>query len=349
MNSSATSGSGADGSRIRFGVLAASRIAEKALVAPAADVAEVEIAAVGARDSDRAAEAAARWGARHSYGSYWDLIESDHVDAVYIGTPAALHRKWTLAALEAGKHVLCEKPLASNADDAAVMAAAAEAAADSGLVAMEGFHWRFHPFAQQIRDVIDAGEIGDVRRIESRFDIENGGIRQSDIRWNYELGGGALMDLGCYPIQFVRWAAGDDPEVVSASAVCPNNDGVDGQLQAELAWPALGASGSIHTSMIADTEGAVNNLIVTGTKGTLSADNPLAPQRGAVMTVESDSGTRQVEAATSSTYFHQLEAFVDAVAHGADFPTTMRDGVTNMAIIDDCYRAAGLEPRPTAN
>lgn len=334
---------------VRFGILAASRIAEKALVAVMDDVAGAEITAVGARDGDRAAEAAARWGAAYSYGSYQELIESDHVDAVYIATPASLHRPWTLAALAAGKHVLCEKPLAANADDAAVMADAADYAAGDGLVAMEAFHWRYHPYAQQIKDVITSGEIGDVRRIESRFDIGDGGIAQGDIRWNYALGGGALMDLGCYPIQFVRWAAGDDPEVVSASAVCPNDDGVDGQLEAELAWPALGASGSIHTSMIADdVDGAMNELVVTGTAGTLTAENPLAPQRGAVMTVENGDGRRQVDAANSSTYLHQLEAFVDAVVNGAPFPTTMRDGVTNMAVIDACYRAAGLEPRPAA-
>ncbi len=328
---------------IRIGVLAASRIAEKALIAPAAEVDGVEISAVGARDAGRAAEAASRWGASHSYGSYQALVDSEHVDAVYIGTPATLHRPWTLAALAAGKHVLCEKPLAANAADAEVMADAADA---SDLVAMEAFHWRYHPFAQQIRDVITSGEIGDIRRIESRFDIGDGGIAQGDIRWQYDLGGGALMDLGCYPVQFVRWAAGDDPEVVSASAVCPNDDGVDGQLQADLAWPSLGASGSIHTSMIAEIDGAENNLVVTGTKGTLTAENPLAPQHGATLTVESDNGSRTESVADSATYVHQLEAFVDAITNGTSFPTTMRDGVTNMAVIDACYQAAGLDPRP---
>ncbi len=329
---------------IRIGVLAASRIAEKAVVAQVAKVDGVEISAVGARDAGRAADAAARWGAAHSYGSYRELVESEHVDAVYIGTPATLHRPWTLEALAAGKHVLCEKPLAANAADAEVMASAAES---TGLVAMEAFHWRYHPYAQQIKDVITSGEIGDVRRIESRFDIGSGGIAEGDIRWQYELGGGALMDLGCYPIQFVRWAAGDDPEVVSASAVCPNDDGVDGQLEAELAWPSLGASGRIHTSMIADFDGAENDLVVTGTNGTLTAVNPLAPQNGASLTVETGDGVRTEEVADSATYLHQMEAFVDAIANGTPFPTTMRDGVTNMAIIDACYQAAGLDPRPS--
>ncbi len=328
---------------IRIGVLAASRIADKAVVAPVSQIDGVEISAVGARDAARAAEAAERWGAAHSYGSYRELVESDQVDAIYIGTPATLHRPWTLAALAAGKHVLCEKPLAANAEDAAVMAEAADA---SGLVAMEAFHWRYHPYAQQIKDVITSGEIGDIRRIESRFDIGEGGIPQGDIRWQYPLGGGALMDLGCYPIQFVRWAAGDDPEVVSASAICPNDDGVDGQLEAELAWPALGASGRIHTSMIAEFDGAENDLVVTGTKGTLTAVNPLAPQNGASLTVDTESGSRTEEVDDSATYFHQLVAFADAINNGTAFPTTMGDGVTNMAIIDACYQAAGLEPRP---
>jgi len=336
------------GGTVRIGLLAASRIAEKAVVSPVPDVDGVEITAVGARDGARAAEAAAKWGVAHSYGSYAELVESDQVDAVYIAPPATLHREWTLAALAAGKHVLCEKPLAANAEDARTMAAAAEAAEMSGLVAMEAFHWRYHPCARQLKEVIESGELGDIRRIESRFDIGLGGIPQSDIRWDYSLGGGALMDLGCYPVQFVRWAAGDNPEVVSARAVCPNDDGVDGQLEAELAWPSLGADGSIHTSMIADTNGAHNDLVVTGTKGRMVVDNPLAPQRGATLTVETDDGARQEPVATTSTYFHQLVAFREAVVNGAPFPTTMRDGVDNMAVIDDCYRAAGLEPRPTA-
>ena len=342
---------------IKLGLLAASRIATQAVVQPASKVDGVEVVAVAARSADRAAEAAAEWGAERSYGSYQELIDSD-VDAVYIATPAALHRQWAVAALEAGKHLLCEKPLASNAEDAAVIAAAAEVAAADGVVAMEAFHWRYHPFAEQIRRALVSGELGNVTRVLTRFDIEEGRIPRSDIRWDLSIGGGTLMDLGCYNVQWLRFVgemlALGEPEVTSAVAVCPV-EGVDGDMQAELSWSDGAVTGHLGTSMIADFSdedpddvigGHINNLIVHGDRGTLKATNPLAPHNGAALVVATDNGQRFEEVPSSSTYHHQMVAFRDAITDGKPFPTTIADGVRNMAVIDACYRAAGLDPRP---
>ncbi len=156
---------------IRLGLVAASRIAKAAVIAPLAEVDGVELAAVGARDLERARAAADEWGASHAFGSYAELIGSDEVDAVYIGTPASLHRAWAVAAIEAGKHVLCEKPFAANADDARLIA---DAARSGDVVVMEAFHWRYHPYAQLIRDTLDSGVLGRIDRIESAFDIPDG-------------------------------------------------------------------------------------------------------------------------------------------------------------------------------
>ncbi len=344
---------------IKLGLLAASRIATQAVVQPAAQVDGVDIAAVAARSADRAAEAAAAWGAERSFGSYRELIESD-VDAIYIGTPAALHRPWAVAALEAGKHLLCEKPLASNAGDAAVIAAAAETAAANGVVAMEAFHWRYHPFTEQIRSALVSGELGNVSRVLTRFDIEDGRIPRSDIRWDLSIGGGALMDLGCYNVQWMRFVGEvlgiGEPEVSSASAVCPV-EGVDGAMEAELAWSGGAVTGHLATSMIADFSdenpddvvgGHITHLVVHGDRGTLKATNPLAPHHGAALVVATDDGQRFEQASPSSTYYHQMVAFRAAINDGKPFPTTIADGVRNMAVIDACYRAAGLEPRPAA-
>lgn len=341
---------------IKLGLLAASRIATQAVVEPASKVDGVEVVAVAARSADRAAKAAAEWGVEQSFGSYQELIDSD-VDAVYVATPAALHRKWAVAVLEAGKHLLCEKPLASNAEDAAAIATAADAAAADGVVAMEAFHWRYHPFAEQIRLALASGELGKVSRVLTRFDIEAGRIPRSDIRWDLSLGGGALMDLGCYNVQWLRFVGQmlglGEPEVTSASAVCPVEN-VDGEMQAELSWADGAVTGHLATSMMADFSdedpddvrgGHVNNLVVHGDRGTLKATNPLAPQRGAALVVASDDGQRFEDVPSSSTYHHQMVAFRDAILTGKPFPTTMADGVRNMAVIDACYRAAGLEPR----
>ena len=308
---------------VRLGLVAASRIAVPAIVEPVADVDGVELVAVAARDLGRAQEAAAEWGADRAYGSYEELLADPDVDAVYIGTPASLHREWAIAAIEAGKHVLCEKPFAANADDARLIA---DVANGSDVVVMEAFHWRYHPYAAQIREVLDSGVLGRIDRIEAAFDIPEGRIGRDDIRWNLALGGGATMDLGCYSIQWARFAAGADPDVVSAEAVCPV-DGVDGSLVAELRWPS-GVTGSVSSSMIHDGEEFVVFLRVSGEQGTMTATNPLAPQKGdARITVETGDGTQTYDVATSATYYHQLVAFRDA-------------------IVDACYRAAGLDPRP---
>jgi predicted dehydrogenase len=329
---------------LRLGLIAASRIAVPAVIEPVADVEGVEVTAVAARDLDRARQFAARCGAQHVFGSYAELLESDTVDAVYIGTPASHHRQWAVAAIEAGKHVLCEKPIAANADDARRIA---DAARGGDVVVMEAFHWRYHPYAGQIRAVLDSGELGQIERVEGVFDIPDGRIARNDIRWDLPLGGGSTMDLGCYSIQWVRFAAGPRPEVVSAEAVCPV-PGIDASLGAELRWPS-GVTGSIHSSMIAPGDRLVSYLRVTGTAGTMHADNPLAPQNGgAVITVDAGGQTRTIAADRTATYYHQLVAFRDAIVDGTPFPTTADDAVINMEIIDDCYRAAGLEPRPVA-
>ncbi len=313
------------------------------MIDPAPLVEGVELTAVGARDLGRAEEAAANWGLAHAYGSWAELIASDHVDAVYIGSPASYHRESAIEAIEAGKHVLCEKPFAANADDARRIA---DAARGSDVVVMEAFHWRYHPYAAQIRSVIDSGVLGRLDRIEAVFDIPDGRIPRTDIRWDLGIGGGATMDLGCYSIQWARFAAGGDPDVVSAHAVCPV-PGIDGSLVAELRWPS-GVTGSVGSSMIAEGDSVVAYLKVVGELGTMMADNPLAPQKGgAVITVDTADGTQRHEGDRSSTYFHQLVAFRDAINDAAPFPTTADDGVRNMEIVDACYLAAGLEPRPT--
>jgi predicted dehydrogenase len=329
---------------VRLGLVAASRIAKPAVVDPARDVDGVDVVAVAARDLDRARATAERWGIRDALGSYAELIGSPDVDAVYIGTPASLHRQPAIAAIEAGKHVLCEKPFAANADDARRIA---DAARGSDVVVMEAFHWRYHPYASQIREVIDSGVLGRIDRIESAFDIPDGRIPRDDIRWDLAIGGGATMDLGCYSLQWARFAAGADPDVVSAKAVCPV-PGVDGSLVAELRWPS-GVTGSARSSMIAPGDEPVVYLRVVGSDATMLATNPLAPQNGgARLTVEAATGVTEHEVARSATYYHQLVAFRDAIVDGAPFPTTADDGVRNMELVDACYLAAGLNPRPSA-
>lgn len=324
---------------MRLGLLAASRIAGGAVVEPAREIDGVEVVAVAARDRARARDAAARWSISDSFGSYEDLLASSMIDAVYIGTPAAHHRPWVIAALDHGLHVLCEKPFASNADDARQ---AAEAAHRTDRVVMEAFHWRYHPLVDQMRAALD--RLGPIRRVEAWFGVEEGRIAPGDIRWDFDLGGGATMDLGCYCIAWVRWVVGSEPSVRSARADS-TADGVDASLEADLEWES-GVRGSIRSSMVARESGS--GLLVEAEAGTMRVENPLAPQHGSSITVETESGTDTFDVERSSTYFHQLVAFRDAVNAGTPFPTTVVDAVANMEVVDACYLAAGLPVRPTA-
>jgi predicted dehydrogenase len=236
---------------IRIGLIAASRIADAAVVEPARSVPGVTVAAIAARDRDRAVEAAEAWSIPLVFDSYDDMLESPDIDAVYISTPASLHREWTIAAIEAGKHVLCEKPLAANADDAERIAAAATA--DAGVVVMEAFHWRYHPLVAQMQSILDAGILGIVERIDARFELHESIIPPADIRWDLAIGGGAMMDVGCYPASWVRWAIDGEPTVDDSQAVCPVPE-IDGSMRAELSWPS-GVTGTIFGSMISEVPG----------------------------------------------------------------------------------------------
>ena len=329
---------------MRLGLLAAARITTQAIIDPASAVEGVDVVAVAARDQGRADEAAERWDLDLAFGSYEALLESDEIDAIYIATPAALHHRWTIAALAAGKHVLCEKPFANNATEASEMVAAGrDALADRGLILMEAFHWRYHPFVAQMQAVLDSGELGPIRHVEAHFNLPEQEIPKTDIRWNFAIGGGALMDLGCYPIQWVRWVAGAEPEVMSAEAECPVEH-VDGRLTANLRWPS-GVTGTIECSMIGPGDRPRIDLIVNGDDATMTAINPLAPQNGASLRVSSPAGTVTNDVDASSTYLHQLVAFRDAVANGVMPITSGDDAVQNMATIDACYIAAGLPVR----
>jgi predicted dehydrogenase len=285
---------------------------------------------------------------------YQALVDDPDLDAIYLPLPNGLHGRWTKAALAAGKHVLCEKPLASNADEAAEVAAAAQA---SGLVVMEAFHYRYHPLMQRVQEVVRGGELGEITRVRAAlcFPLP----RFADIRYRLDLAGGATMDAGCYPINCVRVVVGAEPTVVSARAKL-HAPGVDRALRAELHFPGpangdggtighSGATGEIIASMWSGRLLAVS-ATVAGTRGSLKVFNYVVPHLWHRLTVRTAAGVRHERIAGGPTYRYQLEAFAAAASGGAPVPTDALDGVRNMAVIDGAYRAAGLSPRaPTAD
>jgi len=327
---------------LRLGLVAAGRITGPAAIEPVVELDDVVITVIGARDHGRATEAAERWAIPTAVGSWAEVWEHPDVDAVYIASPAGHHLECTLGALAAGKHVLCEKPLAANAIEARRMVAAGR---EAGLVMMEAFHWRYHPMVTQMGSIIGSGDLGTVARAEAVFLLPDGHIPRTDIRWDLSIGGGSLMDLGCYPVQWLRWLFGPSPTVVSATAECPV-PGIDGRIEAELAWPT-GATARLASSMIEPDGLMTSSLTVIGDRGRMHARNPLAPQFGAHIDLTVDGSTERLEVDPSATYLHQMRAFVDAVRTGIDPITSGDDSIDTMDVIDAIYSAAGIGPRPS--
>jgi predicted dehydrogenase len=322
---------------IRIGLLGASRISHGAIIEPAAKIDGVEVSCVAARDADRAADFAKEHGIPHVAHDYDALIAGDQVDLIYNGLPPSGHARWSIAALEAGKHVLCEKPFAMNSDEAQAMVDAAET---TGNILIEAFHHRFHPAWIRALEIIRGGALGTVRRIYGRFNVAIG-FDPAEIRYVPELGGGAMMDLGCYPVHWVRSVMGTEPEVVSASAN-RHESGVDTSMQAELEFPN-GAMAKVECSMSEDLpEGLDVELEVEGDSGKLIMTNPLVPHAGSEIIVESNGDTVREEFAGESTYYHQL-LHTAQVLRGEAVPLTGgADAVGNMRALDAAYRLAGI-------
>ncbi len=333
--------------RVRIGVLGAARITPAALIRPARRVPEVSVTAVAARDPERARRFAAKHRIRRVHESYEALLADPAIDAVYNPLPNALHAHWTLRAIEAGKHVLCEKPLTANAAEAAEVAAAAKA---SGLVVMEAFHYRYHPLARRMQEVAGsaaqpggpAGEIGPLRYLEAAlcFPLP----RFSDIRYSWDLAGGATMDAGCYAINWLRMLGPGEPEVVSAGARL-HGDQVDRAMSASFRFPG-GVLGRMTASL---WSGQVLRLDAkaVGDRGVMRVFNWVSPQLFNRLTVTADGYTRHERVSGESSYTYQLRAFAGAALRGEPVLSTPEDAVANMVVIDAVYRAAGLKPRGT--
>lgn len=323
--------------QVRVGVLGAAQIAPAALIDPAKGNPEVTVVAVAARDVSRARAFAAKHGIARVHDSYESLIADPDVDAIYNPLPNGLHGRWTRAAIEAGKHVLCEKPFTANAAEARQIA---ELAAMSDRVVMEAFHYRYHPFALRAEEIIASGELGSLRQVDAAFCFPLPTF--SDIRYDYALAGGATMDAGCYAVHMLRTFGGATPEVVSAEAKLRDSR-VDRAMTAQLRYPG-GHTGRLRCSMWS-TDLLRISLRVTGDRGELFVLNPLLPHLFHRFSVRSGAGKRVERFPRRATYAYQLDAFAAAVLRGERVRTTPDDAIETMTVIDSIYRAAGLPVR----
>lgn len=328
---------------IRIGILGAARIAPRGIVTPANETLGAEVVAVGSRDLDRAQSFAAQHSIPMAFGSYAQLVESPDIDLVYCALPPSAHLEWCVAALRSGKHVLVEKPFASNAEDAVKMVAAARAA---GKQLIEGFHYRFHPLFERALAAVRAGGIGRIRHIDASFSADLPDT-PGELRYIEALGGGALMDLGCYCMHWIRTMAGEEPTITRADARC-GVPGVDLDIEAEMAFVS-GPTATLKCSMQPPDRHLSRRLRVHGDAGMLEIENPVSPHSGATLSIDGPNAPMpQIVSGGDTTFHYQLRHVLEVIEGRAQPLTGGDDAVGNMRAIDAVYRAAGLRPRGLA-
>ncbi|WP_461475423.1 Gfo/Idh/MocA family protein [Microbacterium sp. HJ5] len=320
---------------LTIGVLGAAKIAPEALLAPARELDDVQVGAVAARDPRRARAFAGTHGIPHAHDNYDSLLADPNIDGVYIGLPIGLHGRWTLAAVAAGKHVLCEKPLTANAEEAHAVHVAANAAS---RVVMEGHHTSHHPQTRRAAQIVRSGRLGRISFAAASYVAP---IPEDDeVRWSEELAGGALMDLGCYPVRWLRDVLGVAPTVVSAVATSLGQ--VDSSMDARLDYVGVGAR--VRAGMRGDL-GVDVRAEVRGTNGRMTVTMPFQPHLGGEIVADGGHWSLHETADPRSSFSFQLEAFRDAVVAGGPNHTSVSRSIETMRTIDSIYRAAGLRER----
>jgi len=323
---------------IQFGTLGAADITPIALIHPCMNEPRANVSVIAARSRNRAESFAHYQKIPTIVNDYRQVIEHPTCNAIYNPLPISHHKVWSIAALKAGKHVLCEKSLACNADEARSMAKVAE---EKGLILMDAFHYRYHPLFIHAKEIYDSGALGQIESVEAIFSV-SGISDPDDIRLNFETAGGVTMDIGCYPISWVRHLTGTEPIEISAQAeIGPPN--VDMMLEARMTLP-----GNIAAKILGDMRpnGKFRaEIVVQGTHGIMTVRNPLAPQMGHLLTTEIDGERQNLTFDRRPTYSYQLDAFIHAVETGERPLTDAEDAVKQMTVIDRCYESANLPRR----
>lgn len=321
--------------KLRWGILGTARIIRKSVPA-LQETKNGEVVGIASRTEEKALEYADMHGIPQAFGSYEALLASPDIDAVYIPLPNALHLEWILKSLDAGKHVLCEKPLAMSAAECEEIAGKAEA---TGLKVLEGFMYRFHPRFEKLQELLAAGAVGKVTFLHVGHSFDAGG--DDNIRWYSALGGGALFDTGCYCVNVSRMVVGEEPARVTAFGNYrdANDDGlVDVSIAGMLRFPGS-ATALFDTGVNLERR---NFLEVTGTAGRLFLDNPFG-------LLEEDSVLEEHHFG-QDTVHHQIkgenhfvrmgEHFADSVLNGTPLRYDLADAAGNARVLEALDQAA---------
>jgi D-xylose 1-dehydrogenase (NADP+, D-xylono-1,5-lactone-forming) len=315
---------------LRVGILSTAKIND-AILTGARESAGAEVVAVASRDRGRAEAYAADNGIPRAHGSYEDLLADEAVEAVYVPLPNSLHLPWSERALEAGKHVLCEKPLSRRAAD---VEAAYDVAERAGRILMEGFMWRYHPATEKVVSLVQEGAIGRLRVVRAAFafTLEPG---TENVRWSGELEGGALMDVGCYCVSALRLFAGE-PERVFAERVDGDN-GVDARMAGLLRFGG-DVLGTFDCGFDIPYRAGIE---LVGETGTIVSLDPWHGRKPGVRILRADSEPEDVPVQAANPFAGELDDLASAIRNGGAPRFGRTDAVAQARVIEALYRAAG--------
>jgi len=322
-------------SKINFGVLGVARIVER--LAPALRSApDLQLLAVASRSLPKARAAARKWNAARAYRGYDQLLRDDDLHAVYIPLPNHLHCDWTIRALEHGKHVLCEKPLAINAGEARRMR---DAALANDRLLMEAFMYRHHPQIARVRKLISDDAIGEVRTVFASF----GGVfgsRKADYRNLRAFGGGAFYDLGCYCVNIARLLFDDEPFSASAGASLSEKEAIDIHFAGSLSFPRR----RLFSFLCSFAAALGQKVIIAGDRGRIEIPSAFTPGDAVTsLCVTTGARSRTVRVKPADSYLLELRHFVKSIRCGR-LLAPAEDGLANMIAMEALMRAASLVP-----
>lgn len=319
--------------KVRWGVLSTANIGTEQVIPAMQKGQYSEITAISSRSLKKAKAEAKRLGIPRAYGSYEELLADPDIDAIYNPLPNHLHVSWSIKALEAGKHVLCEKPIALSADEAQLLVDAANQYPE--LKVMEAFMYRFHPQWQKAKQLVADGQIGPLRTIQASFSYYNDD--PNDIRNMADIGGGGLMDIGCYPISVSRFIFDAEPQQVVGTIERDPNFGTDRLSSAILEFEGGKASFTCSTQLSGYQE-----VLIQGVDGWVKIEIPFNPpiDRPCRLLHKRGNNVREITVEVCSHYTIQGDLFSQAVLQDTAVPTPIEDAVANMKVIEAIFQSA---------
>ncbi|UOQ48730.1 Gfo/Idh/MocA family oxidoreductase [Gracilibacillus caseinilyticus] len=320
---------------IKWGVMSTANIAKKAVIPGIKQSETGEVYAIASRNLENAKEVANELEVPVAYGSYEELLNDARIDAVYIPLPNHLHKEWAIKAMEAGKHVLCEKPIALDAKEAQEMEAASHR---TEVILAEAFMYRYHPRYQMIEEIIQSGEIGDIRSIHSAFTFNNAAAKEN-VRYRKDWGGGSLYDVGVYPISAARMILKGEPEAATVHAFfSKEHDHVDMMASGILEFDN-GIALTFDCGMWAASR---NRMEIIGTEGRIELPSAFVSHQDEQdhFYLHTNNGTKEVEVPHVNQYALQADAVGKSIQNGKALPYPADDAVLNMKVLDACLTSA---------